>query len=122
MRSSRSVEDYFRDILEHCEAAESFLEGMTSPGELRADRRTMLAVVRALEVIGEAARQIPQTMRGKYPHVPWRGMTGMCDKVIHAYFGVDANVVWRTVREDLPLLREAVARILKEMEEVRSKA
>jgi uncharacterized protein with HEPN domain len=73
-----------------------------------------LAVIRALEVIGEAARHIPGTLREKYADVPWEDMVGMRSKLIHDYFGVDLNVVWRTVHEDLPPLRDAVAQILAE--------
>ena len=61
--------------------------------DLQKDVRTLLAVVRALEVIGEAAKRIPKNFRDRYLGIPWRGMTGMRDKVIHEYFGVDAAVV-----------------------------
>jgi len=81
-----------------------------------------MAVVRALEVIGEAARHVPQSIRSQYPLVPWRGMTGMRNKVIHDYFGVDTAVVWRTVKEDLPALRQAILLILDKMEGGKSKS
>ena len=116
MKPERLVTDYLHDILEYAEAAESFVAGCSSFEEFRGDRRTVWATVRALEVIGEAARQIPKAIQEKYPAVPWRGMTGMRDKVIHFYFGVDVAVVWRTVREDLPSMRAAVARMLAEIE------
>jgi len=85
------------------------LEEVPSADALQEDERTLLAAVRALEVIGEAAKRIPKGFRDKHLHVPWRGMTGTRDKVIHEYFGVDVEVVWRTVREDFPPLREAIA-------------
>ena len=72
-------------------------------------------MIRALEVIGEAARHIPGTLREKYADVPWEDMVGMRSKLIHDYFGVDLNVVWRTVHEDLPPLRDAVAQILADI-------
>jgi len=115
MNAERALEDYLRDILEYAEKAEHFLEEIRSVEALQGDEKTLLAIVRALEVIGEAAKRIPQAFRTKYPHVPWRGMTGMRDKVVHEYFGVDVEVVWRTVREDLPPLREAIMRILKDL-------
>ena len=68
--------------------------------------------MRALEVIGEAAKHVAPAFRGGHPEIPWRGMAGMRDKVIHGYFGVDAAVVWRTVKEDLPRVREAVQSLL----------
>jgi len=112
MSSERIFEDYLEDILEYAEKAVRFLEETPTVDDLQKDERTLLAVVRALEVIGEAAKKIPQAFRSRYPHIPWRGMTGMRDKVIHEYFGVDAAVVWRTVREDLPPLRESIAQAL----------
>ena len=79
---------------------------------LARDEKTLLAVVRALEVIGEAARHVAPAFRREHPEIPWRGMAGMRDKVIHGYFGVDAAVVWRTVKEDPPRVREATKSLL----------
>ena len=112
MSAERIFEDYLEDILEYAEKAHRFLEETPTVDDLQKDERTLLAVVRALEVIGEAAKRIPKDFRDRYPRIPWRGMTGMRDKVIHEYFGVDAAVVWRTVREDLPPLRESIAQAL----------
>jgi len=112
MSADRIFEDYLGDILEYAEKAVHFLEETPTLDALKKDERTLLAVVRALEVIGEAAKNIPQDFRDRHPSIPWRGMTGMRDKVSHEYFGVDAAVVWRTVREDLPPLRESIARAL----------
>ncbi len=114
MTSKRTAEDYLRDILDYAEKAERFLTGIPSAEALREDERTLLAVVRALEVIGEAAKRIPRDVRKKHPEVPWRGMTGMRDKVIHGYYGVDVEVVWRTVHEDLPPLRKVISDLLAE--------
>ena len=112
MTSERTSEDYLRDILDYAEKAERFLLGIPSAEALQEDERTLLAVVRALEVVGEAAKRVSQDLRRKHPQVPWRGMTGMRDKVIHGYFGVDVEVVWRTVHEDLPPLRKAISALL----------
>jgi len=112
MTAERAHEDYLRDILEHAEKAQGFLAATPSVEEFRKDERTLFAVIRALEVIGGAAKRIPEDLRQQHPEVPWRGMTGMRDKVTHGYFGVDAEVVWRTVREDLPPLRKAISALL----------
>jgi uncharacterized protein with HEPN domain len=72
--------------------------------------------VRALETIGEAARNIPASLRRRYPQVPWRDLVDMRNKLIHEYFGVDQEVLWRTVREDIPPLCDAVRQMLAEME------
>jgi len=80
--------------LEYAEKAVGiFLEETPTFDDLKKDERTLLAVVRALEVVGETARRIPRDFRDRYPHIAWRGMTGIRDKVIHEYFGVDAAVV-----------------------------
>ncbi len=115
MTTDRIFEDYLEDILEYAGKAIRFLAETPTLDDLKEDERTLLAIVRALEVIGEAAKRIPKDFRDRYPRIPWRGMTGMRDKVIHEYFGVDAAVVWRTVREDLPPLRESIAQVLSNL-------
>lgn len=70
------------------------------------------AVVRNLEVAGEAAKQLSEEARAASPGVPWREVAGMRDKLIHHYFGVDLETVWEVVERDLEPLREAVARLL----------
>lgn len=81
-----------------------------------ANRRTNLAVVRALEIIGEAARHIPARVRRRHPQVAWQDMVAMRNKLIHEYFGVDLEVLWHTVQEDLPPLRDAIGRVLMHLE------
>lgn len=120
MNAERTCEDYLRDIIENAERAEHFLKDTPSLEALRQDDRTGYAVVRALEIIGEAAKHIPQSMRSRYTDLHWRGMAGMQDKVIHDYFGVDLEVVWRTVHEELPPLRKGIRRILDDMEAEKS--
>jgi len=71
-----------------------------------------LATIRSLEVIGEAAKHIPKSIRKQHPDVPWEDMAGMRDKLIHDYFGVNLEVVWRTVKEDLPPLLKTIRNVL----------
>ena len=75
------------------------------------DRRTILAVVRDLEIIGEVTRHIPASNRRRFPQVTWQDMVAMRNKLIHEYYGVDLEVLWRTVQEDLPPLRDAIMRM-----------
>ncbi|MCA9934410.1 MAG: DUF86 domain-containing protein [Anaerolineales bacterium] len=111
----RTYEDYLRDILTATNRALGFVAGVTLD-EFLADVEKQFAVTRALEIIGEAARYIPQEIRTQYPDLPWREMIGMRNIVIHNYFGVDETVIWRTVQEDLPVLQTAVTQVITQIE------
>jgi uncharacterized protein with HEPN domain len=113
MSPERTCRDYLGDIVEAIDKAVEFVEGMTYD-RFAADERTHYAAVRALEIIGEATKRIPDNVRRAHPEIPWREMAGMRDKLIHHYTGVDIGVVWKTVRGELPDLRERVASILVE--------
>ncbi len=77
-----------------------------------ADDKTIFAVVRALEIVGEAAKRIPQAVRDQHSEIPWREMAGMRNKLTHDYFGVNVEVVWKTVIEDLPDLATKIQAML----------
>ncbi len=74
---------------------------------LESDKKTLYAVIRCLEVLGEAAKKIPNCIREEYPEIPWQEIAGMRDRLIHEYFGVDIETIWDTIQEDLsPLKRD----------------
>lgn len=104
---------FLRDILDACDECLSFVEGMTFE-EFDRDRRTQLAVVKELEVIGEAARRLPPHIRRAASEIPWQGITGMRNRLTHEYFQVNNETVWHTIHQHLPPFRQAVARLLNE--------
>jgi uncharacterized protein with HEPN domain len=82
------------------------------------DKKTVDATVRNFEIICEATKHIPERVRKEHPSVPWRDMAGMRDRLIHGYFGVNLDVIWKTVKERLPIVKplveEALAKIREE--------
>ena len=115
MKSKRTYTDYIRDILETIDKAERFVEGM-SFDEFINDDRTTFAAVRALEIIGEASKNLPQPLKDGYPQVFWQDIVAMRNRIVHAYFGVDLEIVWETIHDDLPILKPVVAQMLADAE------
>jgi uncharacterized protein with HEPN domain len=109
--AARDYVDYLTDIVQAATKATGFVRGMTFE-QFESDDRTLFAVVRALEIVGEAAKRIPGSMRTQHPSVPWSSMAGMRDKLIHEYFGVNQKVVWKTVTEDLPPIIPVLQQVL----------
>jgi len=107
--------DHLEDILDAAEKAREFVEGTTYETFVD-DDKSVFAVIRALEVIGEATKRLSQSLRDEYPQVPWSSMAGMRDNLIHDYSDVDRQLVWRTVQEELPEVRRHLRMILEEME------
>ncbi len=109
----RDYRAYLEDILEAAGAAREFVAGM-GKDELAKDRRTRDAVVRNLEIIGEAAKKLPVQTRRDHPEVEWKKITGLRDILVHDYFGIDMDIVWDIVQNKLPVLVEQVQHILDE--------
>ena len=112
----REAGDYIEDIINAMEKSTNFFKDLSYKKFIQ-DDKTVFAVVRALEIIGEAVKSIPNNLRKKYPEIPWKDMAGMRDKVIHEYFGVKLSLVWETVKEEMPPLKPLFEKMLREMEE-----
>ena len=106
--------DYVQDIIDSIRDIESFVKGMKFE-EFKKDRKTVNAVVRSIEVIGEASKKIPATIAAKYPGVPWKKMAGMRDKLIHEYFGIDLEILWTVAKRDIKGIRPEIRRMLREL-------
>ena len=108
----RNLRLFIEDILENIGLIENSLRGL-SKEEFESDKDIIDANVRRLEIIGEAVKNIPHSFREKYPEVPWKDIAGMRDIIIHGYFKVDLDTVWRVREEELPILKRKILKIKK---------
>lgn len=113
---SRTYDIYLQDIIEAIDRIESYVEN-TTRSQFESDRMRFDAVVRNLEVIGEAVKRVPNPIRENYPSVAWRKIAGLRDRLIHAYFDIDINIIWDVVQSELPILKSEVQRIIDEQNE-----
>lgn len=110
---------FIKHILDSIKEIEEFTK--TTPTKERFLQKKVVyeAVVRKIEIIGEAVKNIPLTFRDKYKEVPWKGIAGMRDKLIHNYFEVDINRVWVAVKEEIPALKKQIQKILEAEKELK---
>ena len=111
---------YIKDILDCIEKIEGFVGNM-GYDEFKNDDKTSSAVVRKLEIIGEASKNIPADIKDKKKGIPWSDMARMRDKIIHFYFGVDYEIVWKVIKGRLPELRVQITALLNLLESEKDK-
>ncbi len=99
--SERTDRDFLEHIREAAERASSYTEKMTSE-EFLGDTKTQDAVIRNIEIIGEATKNLSDDLRDRHPEIPWKGLAGMRDRLIHQYFGVNLDIVWSVAKDELP--------------------
>jgi uncharacterized protein with HEPN domain len=113
---SRSVRVYLCHIRDEADVLLRFSQGIDKEAFLN-DETLTRSFVRSLEIIGEATKNLPDSLREKYARVPWRQMAGMRDKLIHEYFGVNYDLVWDVVIHQIPVLHEQIQAIFEEVED-----
>lgn len=109
-------EAYLRHILDAISDIEKFVENVTQKAFFE-NKEKQYAVLRGLEIIGEATKNLSEELRAKHREIPWRDIAGMRNKLIHEYFGVKLELVWRTVTDRLPKLKKKIHKILEEIKE-----
>ena len=106
---------FLDDILINIQDIESFSKDI-SKENFKTDKLKQNAIIRSLEVIGEAAKNIPNNFREKYPEIPWKKISGFRDVLIHEYFGIKISRIWNVIEKDLPDLREKLLKIKEDLE------
>ncbi len=114
--SPRNWKFRLEDIRDALSLVEEYVEGVDYPSWTK-DRKTVDAVIRNLQIIGEAANHIPSSVQDTYAAIPWQEMKGMRNILVHEYFGVDLDVLWKTVKSDLPQLKVQIDRLLSEVQD-----
>ena len=114
---NRDMRLYIQDILESIEAIEEYVQSTTEEQFYR-NRQVQDAVLRRLEIIGEAVKNLDEDFRNRYPEIPWKKVAGLRDVLIHEYFGVSLKRVWRVIKIDLVDLKLQISRIWEELKPV----
>lgn len=116
--SKRRDRDFLEDILEASDRALRYVSGMDYE-QFVADSKTQDAVIRTLEIVGEATKHLSNELRAEYDGVPWKSMAGLRDRLIHGYFGVNLDIVWQIVNEELPGVQHQVREIVASLDQHR---
>jgi len=111
---------YVNDILESIDAINEYVLDMDEE-DFYKNRAIQDAVIRRLEIIGEAVKNIPQNTLKNHPNIPWTKIAGLRDVLIHSYFGVGQNRVWKVISDNLPELKEETEKIKSELDSLKNK-
>ncbi len=112
----RGLRLFIEDILESIKLIEKYIKNI-SKENLDNNQKLKDSIVRRLEIIGEAVKNIPDNFRKKYPEVPWKKIAGLRDIIIHTYFSIDLDITWNIIKKDLPDLKEKMLKIRAELED-----
>ena len=106
----RDLNLFIEDIKNSIKNIVEFSKGLTKEGFSK-DNLRQSAIIRQLEIIGEAVKNIPDSFKNKYPNIPWWGIAGFRDVLSHAYFGINIERIWNIIEIDLPKLKEEISKI-----------
>ena len=109
---SRDYKIYLEDILTAIDKIQSYTQNISFE-KFSEDEKTLDAVVRNLEILGEAIKNVPEEIRKKHPDIEWKKISGLRDILIHEYFGVDKDIIWDVIQHKLPLLQKQIKTILR---------
>ena len=107
---------FINDIIAAIKSIDKFVGKMTLE-ELESDEKTSSAVIRKFEIIGEAVKHVPNKIKDKYKGIQWKSMAGMRDRLIHAYFGIDYNLVWSAIKTEILKLKPKLKKMLSSIEQ-----
>jgi len=110
----RNLHLYLNDIIQSIDKISKYIQGYTFEKFVK-DDKTIDAVIRNFSIIGEAGNRIPEDIKEKYPKLPWHEIVGMRNKVIHEYFGLNDEILWKTIQDDLPRLKKELLKISKKI-------
>lgn len=110
----REFRDFIVDIAHCSRKAQEFIKGI-SVEDFCKDEKTLFAVMKAIEIIGEASKMIPSEIKYKHPEIPWKEMAGMRDKIVHQYFGINPDILFDVVENHLPILDKSMINLIKEL-------
>lgn len=113
MKAKRDITVYLNDIIESADLIEKYIKDI-SESEFYANFEKQDAVLHRIQIIGEAAKQVPEEYRLKWSHISWKEIAGMRDILVHEYFGVTLGMIWKVVIDDIPVLKNQVFKLLKD--------